>query len=243
MFFGFIKLIGGLFMVKKCTNCGIDLKNEVVFCSSCGTKQEILKENFCVSCGEKSSSDIKFCPHCGSEKNTGKRKNEPNQNVNSQYTSNYSANNNDKGLMAELSKRVKTSSILGIILGGLQIFIALLSFVDLSSYRYSNEDEILFGTFIILLVGGANLFVSIRWIKMSKAMLVGEIDVIKEFKPAGMYIGTIVWNGFLFLSVLLQFEIFSFLVVGYGVAVTIIDYIYIRSFVVRNEKQFSIINS
>lgn len=67
-----IKKIKG---VKKCTNCGEDVPNNVSFCSACGAKViweetiESQQEENCIChiCGKPISKDNLFCNHCGTK--------------------------------------------------------------------------------------------------------------------------------------------------------------------------------
>lgn len=61
--------------VKLCTGCGTELAADVVFCSKCGSKQEIVvaqseaapAAKFCPSCGSSVDNNSAFCAKCGSK--------------------------------------------------------------------------------------------------------------------------------------------------------------------------------
>ena len=61
-----IKTIKGM---DKCTNCGSDIPSNVVFCSTCGTKNENFQAapvvKTCSSCNIALGDDTVFCPNCG----------------------------------------------------------------------------------------------------------------------------------------------------------------------------------
>ena len=51
----------------KCTNCGADLAEGVLFCRECGAKVEtaLQKKRFCRECGAEIPAGAKFCIECG----------------------------------------------------------------------------------------------------------------------------------------------------------------------------------
>lgn len=49
--------------MKYCTNCGVELDDDALFCTSCGTKQTT--PNLCPHCGCKHESEAAFCTNCG----------------------------------------------------------------------------------------------------------------------------------------------------------------------------------
>lgn len=55
--------------VKKCSNCGTELKFGEKFCPNCGQSTDSINDdypkNFCPNCGEKLIQTVKFCPNCG----------------------------------------------------------------------------------------------------------------------------------------------------------------------------------
>lgn len=58
-------------IMKKCTNCGIELDDKAMFCMECGTKQ-LPQTAKCVECGAELPSGAKFCQECGAKQ--GKQK-------------------------------------------------------------------------------------------------------------------------------------------------------------------------
>ncbi len=63
-----IKTIKGM---DKCTNCGSDIPSSVLFCSTCGTKNENYQAapvvKACVKCNFTLNEDTVFCPNCGNK--------------------------------------------------------------------------------------------------------------------------------------------------------------------------------
>lgn len=58
--------------MRKCSNCGKELTEEVQFCPYCGSKQEnrenykdSVEVRFCTGCGRRWKEDDQFCPVCG----------------------------------------------------------------------------------------------------------------------------------------------------------------------------------
>lgn len=57
--------------MKNCIKCGVEIKNHVKFCYSCGEKQPIpdtqeeSDKKACPKCGSELDFQIKFCPECG----------------------------------------------------------------------------------------------------------------------------------------------------------------------------------
>lgn len=54
----------GTEVIKKCEGCGSELKDDALFCSTCGMKVS-KKENVCPHCKAEITSDSNFCPICG----------------------------------------------------------------------------------------------------------------------------------------------------------------------------------
>lgn len=51
-----------------CGNCGKQLDDDSVFCTSCGMKlDEIQNKKFCANCGNELDDDAVFCSKCGSK--------------------------------------------------------------------------------------------------------------------------------------------------------------------------------
>lgn len=50
--------------MRKCSHCGAPLDNNALFCTSCGTKQEVGWH--CIHCGAPIDADSIFCTSCGS---------------------------------------------------------------------------------------------------------------------------------------------------------------------------------
>ena len=57
--------------MKICTKCGRQVKDDAVFCSSCGSKFEAVSANtsvqFCSKCGNPLKPGAKFCSKCGNQ--------------------------------------------------------------------------------------------------------------------------------------------------------------------------------
>ena len=51
----------------KCSNCGADLKDGVMFCRECGAKVEPLQKKYCRECGGELKPGAKFCTECGAK--------------------------------------------------------------------------------------------------------------------------------------------------------------------------------
>lgn len=49
----------------SCTACGHHIRNNAIYCSSCGIK--IAEKTDCVECGQVLQANEKFCRHCGTE--------------------------------------------------------------------------------------------------------------------------------------------------------------------------------
>ena len=51
----------------KCSNCGADLKDGVLFCRECGTRveEQKMRKRFCRECGSEYAEGEKFCQNCG----------------------------------------------------------------------------------------------------------------------------------------------------------------------------------
>ena len=61
--------------MRKCSNCGNELNEEVQFCPYCGSKQEnrenykdSVEVRFCIGCGRRWKEDDQFCPVCGKKR-------------------------------------------------------------------------------------------------------------------------------------------------------------------------------
>ena len=61
--------------MRKCSNCGNELNEEVQFCPYCGSKQEnrenykdSVEVRFCTGCGRRWKEDDQFCPVCGKKR-------------------------------------------------------------------------------------------------------------------------------------------------------------------------------
>ncbi len=58
---------------KRCSNCGKEIEKNAPFCTYCGEKQEVPKENIpdgkkkCSKCGEIIDDTNVFCPNCGTK--------------------------------------------------------------------------------------------------------------------------------------------------------------------------------
>lgn len=50
----------------KCSKCGAELQDGVLFCRECGTKIEKVKR-FCRDCGAEIAEGVKFCSNCGAD--------------------------------------------------------------------------------------------------------------------------------------------------------------------------------
>lgn len=49
----------------NCSKCGMELPENTVFCTECGTKVAKTKQLRCKNCGTKLTKDDLFCPDCG----------------------------------------------------------------------------------------------------------------------------------------------------------------------------------
>ena len=63
-----------MFDKKYCVRCGNPISNDSVYCSRCGTKQDICENKFCKQCGKKIDLHAEFCPACGTKQNNIKDK-------------------------------------------------------------------------------------------------------------------------------------------------------------------------
>lgn len=63
-----------MFDKKYCVRCGNPISNDSVYCSRCGTKQDICENKFCKQCGKKIDLYAEFCPACGTKQNNIKDK-------------------------------------------------------------------------------------------------------------------------------------------------------------------------
>ena len=53
----------------KCSKCGAELENDMLFCRECGerVKSTSMEKCYCRECGAKISSGAKFCSACGAK--------------------------------------------------------------------------------------------------------------------------------------------------------------------------------
>ena len=52
--------------MRKCTACGCEMENEVIFCEACGTKVPMLHQGLvCERCGQDIPAGQMFCGNCG----------------------------------------------------------------------------------------------------------------------------------------------------------------------------------
>ena len=56
--------------MKQCTNCGVELEDNALFCGECGTKQTEQKR-FCENCGVELQAGEALCPECGTPAGKG----------------------------------------------------------------------------------------------------------------------------------------------------------------------------
>lgn len=56
-----------MFNRKYCVKCGKPISKDSIFCSSCGTKQEVCDSKFCKQCGKQIGIHAAFCPFCGAK--------------------------------------------------------------------------------------------------------------------------------------------------------------------------------
>lgn len=56
-----------MFNRKYCVKCGKPISKDSIFCSSCGTKQEVCDSKFCKQCGKQIGFHATFCPFCGAK--------------------------------------------------------------------------------------------------------------------------------------------------------------------------------
>ena len=51
----------------KCSKCGADLEEGVLFCRECGTRVDAPQKRFCRECGAALTGSAKFCTECGAK--------------------------------------------------------------------------------------------------------------------------------------------------------------------------------
>ena len=51
----------------KCSRCGAELENGVLFCRECGAKVATGQNRYCRECGAKLVEGVKFCSECGAK--------------------------------------------------------------------------------------------------------------------------------------------------------------------------------
>lgn len=56
-----------MFNRKYCVKCGKPISKDSIFCSSCGTKQDVCDSKFCKQCGKQIGVHATFCPFCGAK--------------------------------------------------------------------------------------------------------------------------------------------------------------------------------
>ena len=52
--------------MRICSNCGVQLDNDALFCTECGTKVDV-QGKICPSCGAIIDEDSLFCSECGTK--------------------------------------------------------------------------------------------------------------------------------------------------------------------------------
>ena len=235
--------------MKKCIQCGNELNDNAQFCPSCGAKQPEKEQTlFCEQCGTKLNPGSRFCPSCGKERVNAQQAQQFNT-----YNQEYQSNNNGwtprqktnvPVVIVELSKREKMTAIMGIVMAGLQAIYALILFIatiNLTSFvvfSYTIKFWIDFGA--LAAVSALNFVGSFKSIKFANRILVNQVGIEKYYISMQKYILPIIWNAVLLIyNIALGEEavILGIIVMGYALLVSIIDIVYVRGFVMKNQDE------
>ena len=253
--------------MKVCENCGALLDDFALYCSECKTKQGTYqswdrtgssqaetgqaasglasfdqpqeetsdhRENsggrvraFCSSCGAKLDSNARFCAFCGM----------PVANADDSFAKAGRVANTLPELLKTISGRIQTVGVMGIVLGSIQICVVFVNFVlligRLIPQSFWNWINLLF----LALLGVFNLYGSCRTVKYSDAALKDPGSLLKNYADVGNHIFVLVWNSVYFLVNLIDLNPFGILLMGYGVAVSIIDLTYVRNYIMNHKAQ------
>lgn len=211
----------------SCSRCGMTLDLRYSQCVHCGQPYILpyshllpraatteSKASFCRHCGAQLGNDALYCPRCGSPIETNHQRTGP-----SSYASVNNSAPQTQNLVKTLSSRIKTESIIWLVIGILQIVLG--SCTALMSIIWRTGLTV---WWLMLVVGPLNIIASITDFRFSKAILVKPVGIVKKLKPLGGPIFSLVYN----------------LTIGgvIGVGGSIYHLIWVRGFVLENETQF-----
>lgn len=225
--------------MKKCIQCGNELNDNAQFCPGCGTKQPEKEQSlFCEKCGAKLSPDSRFCPSCGADR-TGNQQ----SNTYTGYQPNYggwtsSRQANAPAVIVELSKRMKTTAIMGIVLASLQAVVVIISLIGIIGASYFMDTTSLWiDTIVLAALSALNFVGSFKSMSFSREIYTRPVGIGKKYIPVGGFVGPIIWNSVLFIINIAFLSIFGIIVMGYAVTVSILDIAYVRGFVIQNQAE------
>lgn len=180
--------------MKFCTHCGREIADEAVVCPGCGCTVG-------AAASASSTGEKKFCSHCGKELMPAAG---VSPNCGCAVGNRPASGANPDTLLTSLSSKMKTNGIIWICIAAVQILLGI------------------FVNWILLIIGGLNLFSAIGDIKYSGGVLKNPAGIIKKFEPLAGPIVVLVYN------------------LIFGGAIGVIGSIYylvgIRSFVLSNRE-------
>jgi ribosomal protein L37E len=216
--------------MKKCIKCSEPLKEESIFCPSCGTKQEEKKPAFCEKCGNSLEASSNFCQHCGAsiiqEVNRIKV---VNQNVIIQQSVGI------QEIIKALSRREKLCAIFWIIVASFQALLVLINIIDILEYYYDRETLIF--TLSLGVISVLNFIEGIKGLKFSKSLLNSCSDIMEQYESITPFITTLVWNSIIFIINFINFDGFWFFVMSCAVAVSVFELAGVRNYAINNKTE------
>lgn len=180
---------------------------------------------FCTKCGKGIVSGSQFCSGCG-QAVVGQSAPQPQQAY--QQPQPQQTYQQPPSLLQQLSSKIKTNSIIWIVIACLQfaigLFYIVVGFVVYDNYE-NGLSYIIGGAFVIL-VGVLNITSASKDFKYSSDVFVNPVGIVARFQPLGNLIGTLIYN-LLFGGII-------------GVVGSIYAFV-LRNFVLTNTTQFQAI--
>ena len=190
---------------------------------------------FCSKCGREIANGSQFCSGCGQpvSEQAAQQAIYQSQQVYQQPMQSVpypQQGSNPMFLLQQLCSKIKTNSIIWIVIACVQFFIGMVNIVIGFALNADYEDGTtnLITGFFVIIVGVLNIVNATRSLKYSREVLTKPVGIVQSFQPVGNLIGTLIYN--LLLGGII------------GVAGSIYAFI-LRSFVLSNTAQFQLIEA
>lgn len=196
--------------IKTCIRCGAQLTDSAAYCSGCMAKQD--KTAYTIP-------KIEVGP-------------EPKSTYTEPRVSTQKVNESQLKVLKEMSGRMRLAGGLGVGVATVQAVFIFLDIVIVLAFRIPWTGW--WGTLFLAALCAWNYWAAYTYFKNAKDIFADPLATAQRFQGAGSFVFAIVWNSFVLFLNIISLNIFGVLVMGFGLAASIVHFAYTRAYIVKH---------